>query len=154
MSYVRRHRQNGYQPQRDQDSDRKRDNQGRQDFKRGGDKKASCGYCGRKGKHNSLEDCPAWGERCGKCGKKNHFAKDCRQKSNNSVVPMIIQQCISIHNRRGNTIVETKKKRWVSPKGMKTKSSKCVMECQIDSGAFCNTISQTAPRQECQTSGK
>ena len=154
MNYVRRHRQNGYQPQRDQDSDRKRDNQGRQDFKRGGDKKASCGYCGRKGKHNSLEDCPAWGERCGKCGKKNHFAKDCRQKSNNSVVPMIIQQCISIHNRRGNTIVETKKKPWVSLKGMKTKSSKCVMECQIDSGAFCNTISQTAPRQESQTSGK
>ena len=54
MSYTRRHWQNGYQPQKDQtdDSDIKKDNQGRQDFKKGGDKKASCGYCGRKGKLN------------------------------------------------------------------------------------------------------
>ena len=87
MSYTRRHKQNGYQPRRDQtdDSDRKRDNQGRPDFRRGGDKKASCGYFGRKGKHKSLEDRPAWGEKCGKCGKKSHFAKACKQKSNNSI---------------------------------------------------------------------
>ena len=43
--------------------------------------KASCGYCGRKGKRKSPEVCPAWGERCGKCGKKNHFAKVCKQKA-------------------------------------------------------------------------
>ena len=36
MSYNRRHRQNGYQTRRNQtdDSDWKRDNQGRQDFRR------------------------------------------------------------------------------------------------------------------------
>ena len=28
-----------------------------------------------------LEDCPAWGGRCGKCGKKNHFAKVYKQKA-------------------------------------------------------------------------
>ena len=41
--------QNGYQPRRDQtdDSDRKSESQGRQDFKRGRDKTASCGYCKR-----------------------------------------------------------------------------------------------------------
>ena len=45
VSYTRRNRQNGYQPRRDQkdNSDRKRDNQGRRDFRRAGDKKASCG---------------------------------------------------------------------------------------------------------------
>ena len=61
------------------DSDKKRENQGSQDFRRGGDKKASCGYHGRKGKHKSPEDCPAWRKRCGKCGKKNHFAKVYKQ---------------------------------------------------------------------------
>ena len=43
MSYSRRPRQHRYQPRRDQtdDSDRKRDDQGRQDFRRGGGNKAS-----------------------------------------------------------------------------------------------------------------
>ena len=56
VSYTRRHRQNCYQPRRDHtdDSGRKRDNQGRRDFRRGGDKKkSSCGYCGRNVKHKS-----------------------------------------------------------------------------------------------------
>ena len=63
VSYARRHRKNGYQARRDQtdDSDRKRDNQGRRDFRRVGDKKTSCEYCGRKEKHKSPEDCPTWG---------------------------------------------------------------------------------------------
>ena len=37
--------------------------------------------------------------------------------------------------------VETKKKQWVVPTLMKTKSSKLAVECQIDSGASCNVIS-------------
>ena len=48
-----------------------RDNQRRRDFRRGGDKKESCSYCRGKGKHESLESCLAWGERCEKCGKEN-----------------------------------------------------------------------------------
>ena len=44
-------------------------------------KKQLVDTCGRKGKHKSPEDCPAWGERCGKCGKKNYFAKVCKQKA-------------------------------------------------------------------------
>ena len=54
MSYTRTQRQNGHQPRRDQkdDRDRKIENEGRRDFGRGGDKRAFCGYCGRKGKHN------------------------------------------------------------------------------------------------------
>ena len=46
-----------------------------------GDKKASCGYCGRKGKHMSPDDFSACAERCGKRGKKNHFARVCKQKA-------------------------------------------------------------------------
>ena len=56
MSYTRRHWQDCYHQRTDQAdySDRKRDTQGRQDFITYGDK-VSCGYCGRKGKHNSPE---------------------------------------------------------------------------------------------------
>ena len=74
MSYVRT-------PTKDRYIDKKRDNQGKRDFRRGADKKAPCGYCRRKGKYKIQEDCPAWGERCGKYGKKNHFAKVCGQKA-------------------------------------------------------------------------
>ena len=54
---------------------RERDNQGRQESRRGGNKNASCGYCWRKGKCKSPEDCQLWGERSRKCGMKNHFVK-------------------------------------------------------------------------------
>ena len=118
VSYTRRPRQNGYQPRRDQtdDSDRKRDNQGRQYFRRVGGKKAPCGYCGRKGKHKSPEDCPAWGERCGKCGKKNHFAKVFKQKASTQLYQLEysedstnIESTYIIEEEIAN--VETKKKR-------------------------------------------
>ena len=51
VSYTRRDKQSGYQPRNDQtvDLDGKKDNQGRQDFRRGGDKKATCGYLWEKG---------------------------------------------------------------------------------------------------------
>ena len=39
-----------------------------------------CQYCGG-GRHMSKEKCPAWGETCGKCKKRNHFARVCRSRS-------------------------------------------------------------------------
>ena len=39
--------------------------------------------------------------------------------------------------------LETKKKQWVAPILMKTKSSERVMEFQIDSGLSCNVISHS-----------
>ena len=39
--------------------------------------------------------------------------------------------------------VETKKKRWVAPILRRTKSSKRVVECQIESGTLCNVISHS-----------
>ena len=39
--------------------------------------------------------------------------------------------------------VEAKKKRWVAPILMSSKSSKRIVECQIDSGASCNVVSHS-----------
>ena len=33
------------------------------------------------GKHMSKEKCPAWRETCGKCKKRNHFARVCQSRS-------------------------------------------------------------------------
>ena len=60
MSYTCRHRQNGYQPQRDQtdDSDRKRDNQDKisEEVET---RKFLVDIVGGRGKHKFPEDCPA-----------------------------------------------------------------------------------------------
>ena len=87
VNYARKHKQDKYQAQRNQtnDSDRKRDDQGRWDSRRGGDKKASSEYSGEKGKHKTPEDYQSWGERCGNCEKKNHFTKVCRQNTRNKL---------------------------------------------------------------------
>ena len=33
-----------------------------------------CRYCGSERKHKTIEDCPAYGQKCHKCQKRNHFA--------------------------------------------------------------------------------
>ena len=38
----------------------------------------TCGYCGRTATHEEGCDCPAYGKRCNKCNKLNHFAIVCR----------------------------------------------------------------------------
>ena len=40
-----------------------------------------CKYCGRNQKHRSKEDCTAWGKKCKKCGKPNHFAAVCKSST-------------------------------------------------------------------------
>lgn len=42
-------------------------------------KKDNCDYCGG-GAHKDKKDCPAWNQRCERCGKENHLAKVCRSK--------------------------------------------------------------------------
>ena len=39
-----------------------------------------CHFCGNAHEFKK-ELCPAYGKRCNKCGKDNHFAKKCQQKS-------------------------------------------------------------------------
>ena len=37
-------------------------------------------YCGYDRKHRKIEDCPAYGQRCHKCQKLNHFASVCKSQ--------------------------------------------------------------------------
>ncbi len=46
----------------------------------GGQVSDQCRGCGRK-RHNSKEECPAWGAECFNCGKKNHFSTACESTS-------------------------------------------------------------------------
>ena len=55
-------------------------------FRGGGEKKASCRYFRKRGKHKFSEDCPE----CSKCGEKNHFGR-IADKSNNSITPTRVQ---------------------------------------------------------------
>ena len=40
-----------------------------------------CKYCG-KSHRRAKEECPAWGKKCLKCNKANHFASQCRSRKN------------------------------------------------------------------------
>ena len=40
-----------------------------------------CKYCGRNQKHRSKEDCTAWGKKCKKNDKPNHFAAVCKSST-------------------------------------------------------------------------
>ena len=47
-------------------------------FPRGRDSQGkACGYCGRTHDVSKRENCPAFGKRCNKCNKQNHFANVC-----------------------------------------------------------------------------
>ena len=41
-----------------------------------------CGFCGLIGAHVKGKDCPAFGKKCNKCHKWNHFAVVCKSQSN------------------------------------------------------------------------
>ena len=39
-----------------------------------------CRCCGYERKHKPFEDCPAYGQKCHKCQKRNHFATVCKSQ--------------------------------------------------------------------------
>ena len=47
-------------------------------------KNASKKPCGKCGTYHKIRECPAYGKKCNKCGKTNHFAKCCKSKNKNS----------------------------------------------------------------------
>ena len=49
-----------------------------------GETPKQCGYCGLV--HGNGQKCPAFGKKCMKCPKMNHFAAVCRTKSDNGKV--------------------------------------------------------------------
>ena len=44
------------------------------------DEAKGCRYCGYDRKHRKIEHCPAYGQRCHKCQKLNHFASVCKSQ--------------------------------------------------------------------------
>ena len=42
------------------------------------DKSPPCNYCGLTGMHSKGKNCPAYGKKCNKCQRWNHFASVCR----------------------------------------------------------------------------
>ena len=50
-----------------------------------------CRFCGRK-YESKREACPAWGKKCMKCGKENHFAKKCSISSSSKKVSLVEEE--------------------------------------------------------------
>lgn len=42
---------------------------------------SECRYCGKNQRHPRKEDCPAWGKKCNKCTKPNHFSSVCKSSN-------------------------------------------------------------------------
>ena len=66
----------------------------------------------KRWKHEAPGDCPTWGERCGKCGKKNHFGKVCKQKATTQLHQQGSHLGMNQHtlSKRKKVNVEIKKK--------------------------------------------
>lgn len=107
-------------------------------------KENKCKFCGYS--HEFKRDhCPAFGKKCSKCDKMNHFASIC--KSFNNEIKLINEateendgaQIENILSINGDNIliadlffVKT------------TSSNKCMkVHCQLDTGATCNVIGKT-----------
>ena len=50
-------------------------------------KKHKCQFCGLTGVHEKGKDCPAFGKKCHKCHKWNHFSSVCKSGNNRGYKP-------------------------------------------------------------------
>ena len=96
----------------------------------------------------SLRKIGQHGEKDVESAEKKNFAKVCKQKATTQLHQLGYSK-ESFSNKSAYIIeeeianVETKKKRWVAPILMKTKSSKLVLEYQIDTGGSCSVVSHS-----------
>ena len=103
------------------------------------EQKTECGNCGR---HHRKRECPAFGQRCRKCGKKNHFQAQCRSKNRNvanleeeSEDDEDVYQISSIGeetNRRASKTMVTLH--------VNKKSSEHAIRFQVDTGSECDVL--------------
>ena len=103
----------------------------------------NCKYCGLK---HAKRNCPAYGKTCHKCRRKNHFATVCKTKiksvKNLDAVSdnEITDELYSLTHEIGT--VTSNGKRWFVPVEMKLpKFESQHIDCQLDTGSTCNTIS-------------
>ncbi|UYV63288.1 K02A2.6-like [Cordylochernes scorpioides] len=94
--------------------------------------------CQRCGKSHRAKYCPAWGKRCSKCKKMNHFAAFCKSSAIRSLNDETEETVWSIHESKVVHTLEWKKSIIVNGKEICFK---------LDSGAEVNVLPYTFTRQ-------
>ncbi|UYV62275.1 K02A2.6-like [Cordylochernes scorpioides] len=94
--------------------------------------------CQRCGKSHRAKNCPAWGKRCSKCKKMNHFAAFCKSSAIRSLNDETEETAWSIHEAKVVHTLEWKKSIIVNGKEICFK---------LDSGAEVNVLPYTFTRQ-------
>lgn len=80
-----------------------------------------CAYCGMTGRHPAGRDCPAYGKRCNKCNRFNHFASVCKSSA-------------QTHNRDARRKPFGKKQWKAQPNVKKTMTSEQQSDTSSDEG--------------------
>ena len=95
-----------------------------------------CKYCA--GKHEKDRDkCPAFGQTCSKCKKKNHFSIACRLNK----VHGILDDSDSSDSDSLYAVTSKHGKQWYVKVTMDAEGNTGEITCQLDSGSTCNVIS-------------
>ncbi|UYV70569.1 K02A2.6-like [Cordylochernes scorpioides] len=94
--------------------------------------------CQRCGKSHRAKNCPAWGKRCSKCKKMNHFVAFCKSSAIRSLNDETEETVWSIHEAKVVHTLEWKKSIIVNAKEICFK---------LDSGAEVNVLPYTFTRQ-------
>ncbi|XP_035690003.1 uncharacterized protein K02A2.6-like [Branchiostoma floridae] len=97
----------------------------------------NCGYCGRAHARDKGK-CPAFGKKCAKCDRPNHFARVCKASSKKI---NMVQDNVAEDDEEVYTVgsVSSNNKKWYIDLKMSDGKS---LSCQIDTGATCNVISE------------
>ena len=95
--------------------------------------------CSRCGYQHEPRQCPAYGKKCAKCGKNNHFIKMCRSKKQVDNIENAPENVDSVDSLFiGNVSTNNDKIEWTE--NIKI-NNKCKLQVKLDTGAQCNVIS-------------
>ena len=103
-----------------------------------------CGYSGQKHKFGR-EFCPAWGETCNSCRRRNHFAKQCRQGRRDNTNQVKEPDSNSDSEYIDSTTVKPEKKRSIGQQQSTEIYAKMLVRGQpirfhVDCGAIVNVL--------------
>ena len=117
------------------------------------DDEVCCKFCGKTHERNKSK-CPAFGKKCSKCGKENHFASKCKTKTENvkkyKSVHAVAEQDSDEYEDIMTITVANETKETVNQMGDSRRQEKqlfagmlidkTLVKFQIDCGASCNVI--------------
>uniref|UniRef100_A0A8D8RNC4 Uncharacterized protein K02A2.6 n=1 Tax=Cacopsylla melanoneura TaxID=428564 RepID=A0A8D8RNC4_9HEMI len=133
----------------------------------------SCWYCGNNHARKK-ELCPALGKICTNCGRPNHFARVCKQKTNNNQFLNITNGRDYNKYKKTNQVSEQEnetrnqseeedlwqvskraemKKEFVTKLNFLTENDIKELKCQLDTGAACNVLNYEDYRILCGLCG-